>query len=190
MTEAVGPLPQQDQPTVISVPIEPAPKQQQPEVETGDWKYGAFDCCNECYPRTMIAWWLPCISLGQISHRVGVASFTFVATFFGLFFAIECFFDINVFYANATGRVLIRSKIVYKYYNIITLVVAVAFALFIWHLRNHIRQRYNIEGSACSDCLLACCCQCCALAQMASQVDLYESGECALGPPDQLDQTV
>ena len=47
---------------------------------------------------------------------------------------------------------------------------AVQIGLGVWY-RRAIRDRYDIPGSCCEDCLLHTFCRCCAVAQEARHVD-------------------
>lgn len=45
------------------------------------------------------------------------------------------------------------------------------------------RQDRNIRGSVCEDYMATSFCLCCSVAQMATEVDAYQNGECSCGPP-------
>jgi Cys-rich protein (TIGR01571 family) len=40
----------------------------------------------------------------------------------------------------------------------------------VWMQRRRLRQKFGIEGSGCTDCLSACCCNCCAQVQIENEL--------------------
>ncbi|KII66340.1 hypothetical protein RF11_14232 [Thelohanellus kitauei] len=40
------------------------------------------------------------------------------------------------------------------------------------YLRQKVRERNNIEGSLAEDALMGCCCNCCAISQCATELDI------------------
>ncbi|OWZ21781.1 PLAC8 motif-containing proteins Hypothetical protein [Phytophthora megakarya] len=94
----------------------------------------------------------PCISLAQISKRLGVTSY-----YFGL-----C---LSFFFTCLLGPCL---------------------PLWIYHLRSVTRKRFRIPGNHCRDLCEACCCPCCAIAQIATRTGSYTPGSCSFRSQDTL----
>ena len=166
------------------------------DIQVGQWSMGLCSCCDSCVPNCCMASWLPCISLAQIAHRIGVASYTTVLLVFGVLYLVEIIMGVLV--VVAMRDYLSRDDYDYysNRYDEPSFAVGVphylaslaAFAMFIgtWQLRTKIRARFHVPGGCCEDCVVSYCCGCCALAQMATHVKSYKAGSCDFGPPDVL----
>ena len=51
--------------------------------------------------------------------------------------------------------------------------------------RGEIRERYNIQGSGCSDCCVSFWCSCCAVIQQDNEVKIRQQNAAAAGPVQQ-----
>ncbi|DBA02730.1 TPA: hypothetical protein N0F65_010658 [Lagenidium giganteum] len=107
-------------------------------------------------PNCCMATCLPCVSMAQISSRMGIATYSQALMFF----------------------VSLLSTIAW----IATLVSAIA----IWYVRFKIRQRFDIPGNCLCDCCATFLCSCCVIAQMATHIKSYKPGTCDFGPVDTL----
>ncbi|DAZ97252.1 TPA: hypothetical protein N0F65_010414 [Lagenidium giganteum] len=107
-------------------------------------------------PNCCMVTFVPCVSMAQISSRMGLATYSKALLFYGALWVIS-------------GGA-----------------VTMVFVLAIWHVRGKIRQRFNIPGSCLGDCCATCWCSCCVIAQMATHVKSYKPGTCDFGPVDTL----
>ncbi|TMW62060.1 hypothetical protein Poli38472_009553 [Pythium oligandrum] len=183
-------------------------------VTMGTWEVGFFGCFNDCIPNCCMVWCLPCVSLAQISARLGVYKYgTVLATTFLVYAVIigiplainisnqqtmkannerlmndeDYWADIinNDGQRSAPASTSINSTYV-EVFELVSAVFGVMYCIFVWKLRSHTRARFEIPGNPCVDCLASCCCSCCAIAQMATHSKSYKPGSCEFGPPDTL----
>ncbi|KDO29823.1 hypothetical protein SPRG_19709 [Saprolegnia parasitica CBS 223.65] len=125
----------------------------------GHWKVGICDCCTDVVPNACMSCICPWVSLAQIVHRIGLYSYFSALVVIGV-----------VYLAPAIGSL-----------------AYVATGLIIWVIRNNVRRVFQIRGNACEDCLYACCCSCCTIAQMATHTDAYIKGAfCSFSPKNTL----
>ncbi|TMW62061.1 hypothetical protein Poli38472_009554 [Pythium oligandrum] len=173
-------------------------------VTMGTWEVGFFGCFNDCIPNCCMVWCLPCVSLAQISARLGVYKYgtVLVATF--LVYAVIIALPLAGNYTNSQtkadednwivtvdedGQRSARSKSSSSYVEVLEVisgVFALMYCMFVWKLRSKTRARFEIPGNPCIDCLASCCCSCCTIAQMATHSKSYKPGSCEFGPPDTL----
>jgi Cys-rich protein (TIGR01571 family) len=125
------------------------------EFTTGKWEVGFCGCCTHCVPNCLMISCCPCVSLAQVSARLGMMSFKWALL---LSIVLICFPSVGT----------------------------VGFFIWIWMARKGVRERFQIPGGVCGDCLASCCCGCCALAQMATHIKSYKAGSCTFGPQDTL----
>ncbi|KAF4043687.1 PLAC8 family [Phytophthora infestans] len=125
------------------------------EFTAGKWEVGFCDCFKHCVPNCLMTSCCPCVTLAQISSRLGMMPFKFALLLSILLLIFPC-------------------------------VGSLIFALWIWRARKEVRERFQIPGGCCGDCLASCCCGCCAMAQMATHIKSYKPGNCAFGPQDTL----
>lgn len=55
--------------------------------------------------------------------------------------------------------------------------------LLVFILRSKFRAAFKIPGSVIGDCIAALCCNCCAVAQMATHAKSYTEGSCSFEAP-------
>ncbi|EGZ07574.1 hypothetical protein PHYSODRAFT_253648 [Phytophthora sojae] len=56
-------------------------------------------------------------------------------------------------------------------------------AIWLCQARTQTRERFQIPGSCCGDCMVSFCC---AMAQLATHIKSYKPGDCSFGPQDTL----
>lgn len=166
----------------------------------GEWDAGFCSCCSVCVPNCLTAWCLPCVSLAQVSSRLGSMTYGRALVFFlSLYVAIlaagvvsnyiifshleTVTADGNYTYEEAAGTTKV-SAVVYALHGVAD-IAGIILVVSIWSLRSKTRERYQIQGNCCCDCLASIWCQLCVVTQMATHVKSYGSG-CSLGPVDTL----
>lgn len=125
-------------------------------IKTGEWDADLCGCCTHCVPNCCMSFLCPCVSLAQISSRLGIAPY-------------ECSLITFIVLVCLSGGL-----------------AQAFFFIWIWQARYVTRQRFSIPGNCCSDCCVSICCSSCALAQMATHIKSYKPGSCDFGPPDTL----
>ena len=178
------------------------------DIQVGKWSTGLCGCCSSCIPNCCMVTCLPCVSLAQVAHRIGVASYSVVMLVFGVLYLVQLIMGVlvlvsikkytnerndynngNTRYAYYDGYRTYYSKeptfsLGAPYY--VASLSAILMFIGTWQLRSKVRQRFNIPGGCCEDCFVSYCCNCCALAQLATHVKSYTPGSCDFGPPDVL----
>ncbi|RLN88110.1 hypothetical protein BBJ28_00015771 [Nothophytophthora sp. Chile5] len=182
-------------------PVEQATKTLDDESEftVGSWEVGFFDCFRDLVPNCFMVTFCPCISMAQISAKLGVYSYmntlmaclvVIVAEYvvFGLAmntssttYAVDTDYDENGY--PSYQYTISENYTAVTVYRLIAVIVRVAFAVFVCHLRMKIRERFQIPGNNYTDCCAAFMCSCCTLAQMATHVKSYKAGSCDFGAP-------
>ncbi|GAB9464523.1 hypothetical protein Gpo141_00001952 [Globisporangium polare] len=176
------------------------------EIKTGEWELGLFSCFEHCIPNCCMAWCCTCVSLAQISSRLGVASYALTLLAFfaldGAFYVIYSLYLIEVFQAvqdddgtvikvynsdtERTEFVFTETPAMLMPARIALSAWGLAFVGFTCFLRLKTRARFGIPGNACVDVLASLFCSCCAVAQIASHVKSYTPKSCRFGPVDTL----
>ncbi|KDO26438.1 hypothetical protein SPRG_22219 [Saprolegnia parasitica CBS 223.65] len=172
----------QQQPTTTAYEIQPTPtvKPVAPDgmeadannLVVGQWKVGICGCFTDVIPNCCMAYWCPCVSLAQIVHRIGTCSYMMGLLVFGLAYLLM------YITAAVSGG--------YHYSAIASGSAGVACGICVMIVRNIVRGKLRIPGNCLIDCLCGFFCNCCAIAQMATQVNAYDKGTCAFGPKDTL----
>ena len=67
-------------------------------VVVGRWKAGLFECFSDGMPTAVLAACFPCVSLAQITHRIGLYRYNSTLLCFGLLWTIGLFFIIMQMY--------------------------------------------------------------------------------------------
>ena len=105
----------------------------------------------------------PCISLAQITKRLGLMSYNYVLGVFG--------FTLILAIAGAAAH----SKALDAIVSILTFTIAFG----VLRLRMRVRTLFSIPGTCCEDFLYTFFCGWCSIAQMSSHVECYEQGTCS-----------
>lgn len=188
-----APKPQQDAAAVKAADVDNVNA-----IKTGEWQLGLFSCFNHIVPNCCMVYWLPCVSLAQISARLGVASYNLVlltlVVLFLIFGVTDLLYTLAVLGAeNDDGTNDIIDPItgfadtpLAIPAQLASLVYGMALAGLTVYLRVTTRTRFNIPGNICYDALASVCCNCCAMAQIASHVKSYKKGSCSFKPLDTL----
>ncbi|KAL3669232.1 hypothetical protein V7S43_005615 [Phytophthora oleae] len=163
----------------------------------GQWQVGFWDCFSTLMPNCFMVTFCACISVAQISSRLGVTTYSkALIACLGIIIAefvissiassaVSSSYTVETEYTN-DGRAYTYTTssgsgagvIVYRG---VTIMVHVLFALFVMHLRVKTRERFQIPGNSRNDFCAGFCCSCCALAQMATHIKSYTPGSCEFG---------
>jgi Cys-rich protein (TIGR01571 family) len=135
---------------------EPKPLKDASGISIGQWDAQFCDCCTHCVPNCLMATFCQCISVAQISARLGMIPYTCAMISLVLLFSFTC----GIAHA--------------------------ALFVWIWQVRQLTRERFQIPGDSCEDYCAAFWCPCCTLAQIATHIKSYKPGTCDFGPPDTL----
>ncbi|KAF2401914.1 PLAC8-domain-containing protein [Trichodelitschia bisporula] len=115
-----------------------------------EWHASGADCCSPLGTCCM-SWFLPCVVYGRVHHRMHKDS------------QLQ---NWSMFNGDCFG-----------YY-------ALTCCGFQWILqmmqRGELRQKYGLKGSGCTDCLCACCCTPCDLAQQDKEAEFRENEKAGL----------
>ncbi|KAF0700377.1 Aste57867_9082 [Aphanomyces stellatus] len=132
----------------------------------------------------------PCVSVAQISSRLGVfggytrvlplACLAILGSFASAF--VNCrtqsiFDDAKLASREAAGRMHVDIVV-----PVLAIACSVSFVVFVTRLRALVRTRLSLPGTACGDFLCACCLPCCAIAHMSAVVSPNRA--CGFGPWD------
>ncbi|ETK93368.1 hypothetical protein F441_03559 [Phytophthora nicotianae CJ01A1] len=117
-------------------------------ITVGKWEVGFCACFTHCVPNCLMVTCCPCVSLAQISARLGMMEYSLALVLFVLLYVF-------------TGGI-----------------GAIAGAIWLWQARTKTRERFQIPGSCCGDYCAAFCCGCCAMAQLATHIKSYKPGSC------------
>jgi Cys-rich protein (TIGR01571 family) len=173
-------------------------------IAVGRWDVGFCGCFTHCVPNCLMVWCLPCVSLAQISSRLGVAKFGRALLFylFGIVLLLglggvsnfllvqhirktnEAVGNDDYVYVNdlATSDLPVTVYII----QVVADLIALCLFVSVWQLRSKTRERFDIPGNCCADCCSVLCCSLCAITQMATHVKSYKPGNCNFGPVDTL----
>ncbi|TMW62054.1 hypothetical protein Poli38472_009547 [Pythium oligandrum] len=163
-------------------------------IKYGEWEVGFFECFHDLVPNCCMAWCLPCVSIAQISSRIGTHRFATALLFTILLnIVMSAIFFVDLFAPvdeedgyDYDDRKLTQLSTLKYVTGSISVAAFLVYSVLVSDLRNNVRTRFNIPGNSCVDCLMACCCSCCTIAQMATHVKSYKPGSCEFGPPDTL----
>ncbi|KAG7396877.1 hypothetical protein PHYBOEH_001634 [Phytophthora boehmeriae] len=168
------------------------------ELTRGQWAVGFWDCFTDLMPNCFMVTCCSCVSMAQISARLGVTTFS-TALIACLVVVIAEFVLYGLASTVSTNSATVETsygangQTTYTYssndggaaviiYRGISVIIRVVFALFVCHLRTKTRERFEIPGSSRTDFFASLCCSCCALAQMATHVKSYTPGSCDFRP--------
>ncbi|GMF24995.1 unnamed protein product [Phytophthora lilii] len=141
----------------VAIPVgDPTPDKDASGITLGKWEAQFCSCCTHCVPNCLMATFCPCISVAQISARLGLVTYTCALIVLILLFASTC------------GM------------------AHVALFVWIWQVRQHTRERFKIPGGCCEDYCASFWFPCCTLAQIATHIKSYKPGDCDFGPQDTL----
>ncbi|KAJ8542615.1 hypothetical protein ON010_g12198 [Phytophthora cinnamomi] len=164
----------------------------------GQWQVGLWDCFTDLMPNCFMVTCCACVSMAQIAHRLGVATYS-KALIVCLVVVLSEFVISGIASAAASSSTTVKASysndgtaVTYSTSNgsgaavlvfrAIMILVRVVFALFVMHLRKTTRQRFQIPGNPRNDFIASLCCSCCVLAQMATHIKSYTPGSCDFGP--------
>ncbi|KDO20283.1 hypothetical protein SPRG_14418 [Saprolegnia parasitica CBS 223.65] len=129
------------------------------------WRQHLCGCWSACVPNTLMSALCPCISLAQISVRMGFSSSSYVAQVLstGLFHGV-------VFLGCIVGDVG---------GTLLAIVFALGLWLYMYRLRSRLRTVFQIPGSMLEDLCVTLLCPICATSQMAAHVQSFDEGTCS-----------
>ncbi|KAG6619560.1 PLAC8 family protein [Phytophthora cinnamomi] len=162
----------------------------------GQWEVGFWDCFTTLMPNCFMVTFCSCISIAQIASRLGVATYSqalavclavivaeFALSGFASAFNPASYFMETSSYGIMLGYLTTDSGSFGVFlYRIVTIFLHLVLIVFVMHLRTKTRERFQIPGTPQHDFAAACCCSCCALAQMATHIKSYKPGSCEFGP--------
>ncbi|KAK1930436.1 hypothetical protein P3T76_014107 [Phytophthora citrophthora] len=170
-------------------------------IATGYWTANFFACFDHLVPNALMVTLCPCVSLAQITSRLGMLPYSTTLLFFVLLctwqlsvvaLTVQQFVsvailghDVSSYYYHAHRVEEPRPAINLMFMTVIVLTHA-TFASALWVLRKRIRGQFQIPGSCVNDCVSVTCCPCFATAQMATHIKSYRPGSCSFGPVDTL----
>ncbi|EGZ04531.1 hypothetical protein PHYSODRAFT_343193 [Phytophthora sojae] len=141
----------------VAIPVEdPKPDKDPSGIMLGKWEAQFCGCCTHCVPNCLMATCCPCVSVAQITARLGLTTYTCVLITLVLLFSFTC-----------------------------GIAHAILF-VWIWQLRQLTRERFKIPGGCCEDYCASFWFPCCTLAQIATHIKSYKPGTCDFGPQDTL----
>ncbi|EQC30430.1 hypothetical protein SDRG_12004 [Saprolegnia diclina VS20] len=155
----------------------------------GRWKTDIFGCFTDLVPNCLMATCCPCISLAQVLHRLGLYSFSSTLIAFGILYAtylVATMLSSSVHQACVYDGIVVTCTASWNPWPAVSLFLAVCMRGLLMHTRTRVRGLFQIPGSAIEDCLCACFCSCCMLAQLATHTDAYTAAQCEFGPKDTL----
>ncbi|OWZ15295.1 PLAC8 motif-containing proteins Hypothetical protein [Phytophthora megakarya] len=170
-------------------------------VATGYWSSSLFSSFEHLVPNALMATLCPCVSIAQISNRLGMVPYSTAL----LFFALLCFIEVFVvalIVQQFVSVAILGHNVSYRYFHahridetrpaingmfmIVAMLIHATFSAALWVLRRRISSQFQIPGSSVNDCVSVTCCPCFATAQMAAHIKSYRPGSCAFGPVDSL----
>ncbi|GMF64659.1 unnamed protein product [Phytophthora lilii] len=170
-------------------------------IATGYWNTSLFASFDNLVPNAFMSTLCPCVSLAQITSRLGMVPFYTSLLFFALLcslelvvvaIAIEQFIAVVVLGHDESVHYFHAHRVVEPRPALNAMLVTVAllshatFVTALWVLRKRIRGQFMIPGSNSDDCVTVTCCPCLSMAQMASHIKSYQPGSCSFAPVDTL----
>lgn len=117
-------------------------------VPVGNWRDDLCGCFSQVVPSCMMAFCCSCVIAGQLAERTGLTKCTVMCCGF------------------TTVVIILVILVIFGITDFILLLIWPCAFLMVYMLRTHIRNMFAIPGDGCNDCLTACCCAPCALAQV------------------------
>lgn len=162
-------------------------------VDPPAWTASLFGCFSSCVPNCCTVCFCPCVSMAQISARLG-ESFEMALMLFGLLVTgifVSCGLYMSASVAEKYDEAHIDSSDASSSHQTVFAVCAIAasFALVAStaRLRSQTRAKFALPGSTIADCGLSLVCGSCVVAQLASQLQTFTPGSCQLAPPSEED---
>ncbi|KAF0716192.1 Aste57867_2979 [Aphanomyces stellatus] len=149
----------------------------------GAWKADVFGCFSNLWPNCAMSLVCPCVSLAQSLHRVGI--YTYQTTLAVLAFLYVVTWAASYMVADLSQGLGTSSPQSMPWTELLVL-TNIVYLVFVITTRAKLRRLMHIPGSYLEDICCSFWCQCCVIAQMATQVDAYTAGECNFGPKDTL----
>ncbi|CAK4620370.1 hypothetical protein LEN26_017236 [Aphanomyces euteiches] len=151
----------------------------------GVWKADIFGCLNDWWPNCCMSFFCPCVSLAQTLHRVGIYKYSVALLIFGGLWLLMNIAE-SVQYDRTKPLVGEYQWAAVDTWAFAYLIFGVIYLFLVVDARAKIRKMFQVQGSWCEDFWCSLCCQWCVIAQMATQVEAYDKGECSFGPKDTL----
>ncbi|KAF0700375.1 Aste57867_9080 [Aphanomyces stellatus] len=156
-----------------------------------EWRADLCDCCDS-FVNMLMSWFCPCVVLAQISSRLGHAFGGYCCVLLGMLILYSVH-NSFVTLADDDWALISNMRNVPPsllmeafHYQLMAAFCTLLTVIFVAMVRSRVRRAFRIPGSECEDFCLALCCQCCTIAQLSTQVGVYEAGECSCGPRDTL----
>ncbi|KAL3669411.1 hypothetical protein V7S43_005805 [Phytophthora oleae] len=170
-------------------------------IATGYWSTNLFACFDHLVPNAFMATLCPCVSLAQITSRLGMLPYNTTLLFFMMLCSLQLtvvaltvqqFVSVAIlghhesFYYYHAHRVEVTRPAVNLMFVTVIVLTHATFAAALWVLRKRIRDQFQIPGSSANDCVSVTCCPCFATAQMATHTKSYQPGSCSFRAVDTL----
>ncbi|TDH72434.1 hypothetical protein CCR75_004448 [Bremia lactucae] len=162
----------------------------------GAWASGLFDCFGNVMPNCIMVSFCPFVALAQLSTRLGAVSYTLVlslllcAASMQLLMLTVAWNTAGSYYESTdkldSGFNKTHGEGSNGFFVIVAIVLQMMLFNYIWHLRVKTRRRFQLPGSAVTDCLSSWCCSCCTVDQLRTHVRCYEPGKFTFKAPDVL----
>jgi Cys-rich protein (TIGR01571 family) len=171
----------------------------------GRWKAGLCSShggggCYPCAPNCAMAYFCPCVTIAQITSRIGLYRFSYVLCSCLILYLLTIGFLIGQYVAGTfSSSIACRPNVFgttscYVWYHyrtggvwwILTFLFCSLSIALLTYVRLKVRSALFIPGNVFEDCLCTTFCSCCALAQMSTQVNAVDPGQCSFAPKDTL----
>ncbi|EQC27980.1 hypothetical protein, variant [Saprolegnia diclina VS20] len=154
---------------------------QKPSVPIGapqPWRIGVIESLWAPSPTGLMACCCPCIVMAQVASRM--ALYGGYALVLGATIAMMLVEATS--YVTATVSVDPHDGIGFALVRSAGLAAGSGLVFLLGSLRRNVRSRWHLEGSELEDILCALCCPPCTLAQLTTQVELYDETTSVFGP--------
>ncbi|KAE9974919.1 hypothetical protein EG327_008623 [Venturia inaequalis] len=122
-----------------------------------EWSASGVDCCSP-FTSCLLSWCVPCIQYGRVHHRLHKDS---QLKGWSVFNGDCCaYFALSFFGCQWIVQLMGRGEI---------------------------REKYNLKGNGCTDCLCACCCMPCDLVQQEKEIVNQEATNLINVQPNKLE---
>jgi Cys-rich protein (TIGR01571 family) len=161
----------------------------------GQWESGVFDCFAQVVPSCIMACFCAPCAYPRIKYAAGITTkpisgarwganmILALCVSYGMWIALSILrailwaiicraqYDSNGYYTGGNCYNMgFLGSIFWDFPNYVAWLI---YFYFIFKLRIDFRQAFQIPGSPAEDCLTACCCGCCVIAQMLRHVTPY-----------------
>jgi Cys-rich protein (TIGR01571 family) len=116
------------------------------------WHNSEFERCCACGGECCLAWCVPCVGMAHISSKLAALERPYCMKFWHIISVAMVLFVLDIIIEATVGG---SSELLRIFIVVVT-----------FQLRGLVRERLNIPGNCCVDCLCACFCTPCVITQM------------------------